>query len=449
MLLLSLVSDYYLCIDILLFYGYKEFAPGPLPAIDEHKRSFHSYPLSRSPSLSLTRSPSPDGILVPGSRSPGSGSPVSMLATLMPDHLSRNTSRLSTPSLKNRQLSPSPTKYLPYSSSPELILPSTSNDKIVRKVSPDRQQQLTDMGWNKQHLNDFHGFQSIATQNNGNEEKGIQEGSHTTIEWQNELARHILSMHASTTANTNLNSSKAILKFVDNKDGEANVMSIIDKTIFDERLKKKKEEEVAKKLKTVKTLNLSLNKGEKEGKTLNRSSHSSNSRSMNSIFNGNKNDIDNKKKIIDVSRSSVSSSSSRPPPLSSSQPTREEKRGSVSMVRSNLSTPQTRSMKTPLSFFPDGNEPLRAGPGTEPPGEVDVPLRMNGPPLCHPVWFIGTGDIYADWSLILGEANDGVKLQAQLKILYEHLEYKEYLGVVESILNRFVVPFAISFRRIL
>jgi hypothetical protein len=29
------------------------------------------------------------------------------------------------------------------------------------------------------------------------------------------------------------------------------------------------------------------------------------------------------------------------------------------------------------------------------------------------------------------------------------LEYKEYLGVVESILNRFVVPFAISFRRIL
>jgi hypothetical protein len=323
-----------------------------------------------------------------------------MLAQLVPDHQSRNTARLSTPyqcntrgttpSVKNRQSSPSPTKYLPYSSSPEMFPSNISNEKKVKKVSPDRQQQLTDIGWNKQHLNDFHGFQSIATQNNGNEEDGIQEGSHTTIEWQNELARHILSMYASTTANTNLNSSKAILKFVDNEGSEANVMSIIDKTIFDEGLKKRNEEEVAKKLKTVKTLNLSINKGEKKEKALNRSTTSRNSRSMNSIFNGNKNDIDNKKKnIIDVSRSSVSSSSSRPRPLNSSQSTRDEKRGSVSMVRSNLSTPQTRSMKAPLSFFPNGNDPLRAGKGTEPPGEVDIPLRMNGPPLCHPVWFIG------------------------------------------------------------
>jgi hypothetical protein len=302
------------------------------------------------------------------------------------------------------------------------------------------------MGWNKQHLNDFHGFQSIATENNGNEEDGIQDGSHTTIEWQNELARHILSMYASTTANSNLNSSKAILKFVDNEDSEANIMNMIDKTIFDEGVTKKSEEDVAKKLRIMKTLNLSANKGEKDEKSLNRSSSSSNSRSMNSIFNGNKNDSENKKKNIpvDAIRSSVSSSSSRPPPrlLNSSQ----SNRGEVSMVRSNLSTPQTRSTKTPLSFFPDGNEPLRVGKGKEPltlkdAGEVEVPLRMRGPPLCYPVWFIGTGDIYADWTLILGEATDGVKLQAQLKILYEHLEYKEYLGVVESILNRYIVFF--------
>lgn len=394
------------------------------------------------------------------------GSPLSMSAPLAPDHPSRNATRLSTPykpnsrggtpSQSNRQsTTPSPTKYAPHSSSPEELNSSNiSHKKKDKKVSPERQQQLlTDIGWNKQHLNDFHGFQSIATEKNGNEEDGIQDGSHTTIEWQNELARHILSMYASTTANSNLNSSKAILKFVDNEDSEANLMNMIDKTISDEGVTKKSEEDVAKKLRIKKTLNLSVNKGEKDEKekSLNRSSSSSNSRSMNSIFNGNKNDLENKKMIIpmDAVRSSVSSSSSRPPPrpLNSSQ----SNRGEVSMVRSNLSTPQTRSTKTPLSFFPDGNEPLRAGKGKEPltlkdAREVEVPLRMRGPPLCYPVWFIGTGDIYADWTLILGEATDGVKLQAQLKILYEHLEYKEYLGVVESILNKYVVFFSFQFQ---
>ena len=27
-----------------------------------------------------------------------------------------------------------------------------------------------------------------------------------------------------------------------------------------------------------------------------------------------------------------------------------------------------------------------------------VPARPMGPPKCYPVWFVGTGDIYSDWS---------------------------------------------------
>ena len=42
-------------------------------------------------------------------------------------------------------------------------------------------------------------------------------GAYTTLEWQNELARHILSMYASTTAVDHLAESKAILEFVDTK----------------------------------------------------------------------------------------------------------------------------------------------------------------------------------------------------------------------------------------
>ena len=43
--------------------------------------------------------------------------------------------------------------------------------------------------------------------------------------------------------------------------------------------------------------------------------------------------------------------------------------------------------------------------------------------------------MYSDWSHLL-YGLEGVKLHAQLKSMYEHGEYKEYLGVVESILNR-------------
>ena len=45
----------------------------------------------------------------------------------------------------------------------------------------------------------------------------FQSGAYTTLEWQNELARHILSMYASTTAVNHLEESKAILEFVDTK----------------------------------------------------------------------------------------------------------------------------------------------------------------------------------------------------------------------------------------
>ena len=45
----------------------------------------------------------------------------------------------------------------------------------------------------------------------------VPSGAYTTLEWQNELARHILSMYASTTAVNHLAESKAILEFVDTK----------------------------------------------------------------------------------------------------------------------------------------------------------------------------------------------------------------------------------------
>jgi len=110
-----------------------------------------------------------------------------------------------------------------------------------------------------------------------------------------------------------------------------------------------------------------------------------------------------------------------------------------------------------------------------------VPARPMGPPKCYPVWFVGTGDIYSDWSAmsvskvrralptqfsylssrlrdsptltpprlchppytrthnthVPTQVIDGVKLQAQLQAMSEAREFWEYLGVVEAVINRY------------
>ena len=49
-----------------------------------------------------------------------------------------------------------------------------------------------------------------------------------------------------------------------------------------------------------------------------------------------------------------------------------------------------------------------------------------------PVWFVTTGEVYADWSFLPG----GAKLQAQLNQMYDHHLFREYAQVLESILTR-------------
>jgi hypothetical protein len=56
---------------------------------------------------------------------------------------------------------------------------------------------------------------------------------------------------------------------------------------------------------------------------------------------------------------------------------------------------------------------------------------IRGTPKVFPIWFISTGHIYSDWSLLPG----GVKLQAHLKLIYEKNGYVEYLEIVKRLLD--------------
>ena len=56
---------------------------------------------------------------------------------------------------------------------------------------------------------------------------------------------------------------------------------------------------------------------------------------------------------------------------------------------------------------------------------------IRGSPKVFPIWFISTGHIYSDWTLLPG----GVKLQAHLKLIYEKNGYIEYLEIVKRLLD--------------
>jgi tetratricopeptide (TPR) repeat protein len=57
-------------------------------------------------------------------------------------------------------------------------------------------------------------------------------------------------------------------------------------------------------------------------------------------------------------------------------------------------------------------------------------IVVRGTPRCYPIWFVSTGDVFADWTALPG----GVKLQAHLNALYEQQKYSDYLGILETLI---------------
>ncbi len=70
------------------------------------------------------------------------------------------------------------------------------------------------------------------------------------------------------------------------------------------------------------------------------------------------------------------------------------------------------------------------GPGVSEfnPGEV---ISIRGSPRVFPIWFVSSGEIYSNWAKLPG----GEELQAQLANLYERRRFKEYLGIIEKIID--------------
>lgn len=59
----------------------------------------------------------------------------------------------------------------------------------------------------------------------------------------------------------------------------------------------------------------------------------------------------------------------------------------------------------------------------------EVPVR--GSPRVFPIWFVSSGDVYNDWSLL----PNSEKLTAHLKHVYEHKLYKDYIEIVQNLIQ--------------
>ena len=58
----------------------------------------------------------------------------------------------------------------------------------------------------------------------------------------------------------------------------------------------------------------------------------------------------------------------------------------------------------------------------------EVPVR--GSPRVFPIWFVSSGDVYNDWSLL----PNSEKLTAHLKHVYEHKLYRDYIELVQNLI---------------
>lgn len=197
----------------------------------------------------------------------------------------------------------------------------------------------------------------------------------TKSEWENQIARHILSVFATTNAIKNLSDSKRLLDFVD-----------------DRNMSKHSENE--------------SNKND---------SGANPSNSDGNIDKGTMSKKKKKKKVLKKNSFIVSEDSV------GGESTEECNRKFMEKLLARVDVNEVEKETKDESKYRI-NQVIKGRHGTE--------IVIRGAPKCFPVWFVSTGEVYADWTGLPG----GHKLQAHLDSLYEKRMFEEYLGVIEMLL---------------
>jgi len=219
-------------------------------------------------------------------------------------------------------------------------------------------------------------------------------------EWENEIARHILSVYATSHSKEDVKESKSTIKYVDidrveTRDGvEEYVRSADGRGPYGS--------------------DVEINEGNEEG--IDEVEDELGLTEKSQMLNGKGN-----RRPSDASDSTATS---RHPTQQPGQKTAKE--GGLDMTNVEKSFRNHSKYRSCL-VVRVGRTGKTAGAPHNPGKEISI----RGSPRCFPIWFVSSGEVYSSWARLPG----GDKLQAQLFNLYEKRHFKEYLGILQKIID--------------
>jgi hypothetical protein len=261
----------------------------------------------------------------------------------------------------------------------------------------------------------------------------------TKLGWENDIARHILSLYATTHALKNLKDSNSLLDFVGEKpkggtlQSQASLLSTrndddLEFNDNDEKMfidtKTPQFKEVKKTRKPVMAI-----KGNAENAQYHQTiQEGENEHDEYENFENTKQEREQKpkkKKLkkLKKSKSGTSSSSQQDQSHLSHLVDQAEQRQKNQEFINNIIDKLENSMT--LSKQKDRYRivnAIKTKDGQE--------IIVRGSPKCCPIWFVASGELYVDWTKLPG----GKRLQSHLSVLYENQYYLEYLNIIQTML---------------
>jgi hypothetical protein len=269
-------------------------------------------------------------------------------------------------------------------------------------------------------------------------------------DWENEIARHILSVYASDKSKKDIKTSKAIMSMVDVDQKESNL------------------DEVLEYIRSEDGLGTKNGNGFDEGNVDNDDSNEDRASIAEMVAGGGSvaeegmGDLDDVEESEGEQAGNLRKSTKKPkakrPPKkkvarNNSKPSYDEAKEAVDDIDSVLTEEERESQSEMVTtaaaaglVFKDeasftNHSKYRScitvrvgrtgnGPGVSEYNPGDV-ISIRGSPRVFPIWFVSSGEIYSNWARLPG----GEELQAQLANLYEKRRFKEYLNIIEKIID--------------
>jgi len=227
--------------------------------------------------------------------------------------------------------------------------------------------------------------------------ESAEEAQKSKLEWENEIARHILSVYASSNVTKNLTESQALLDFVAEKQPRKPLQN--DSEIPNHYPTFREEQANPQSIQTTKPFSTLQSVEEEE----------------------------------DQGQQQPQSKSDPEAPTKTKKKKKKKKTPAVTAEPTNglIDAQFIQDFVAQLersSFASRGPEQYRVTNTIRARNGQTIVIRGN--PRVSPIWFVPSGEVYANWSALPG----GRQLQAHVAVLYEQAHYAEYLHLLEQVI---------------